>query len=81
MAPIPPSSRVYIGEVVHKAVVEVDEQGTVAAAATSVGMRATAMPGPRPQPIQMVVDHPFFFAIRDDATGEVLFLGTIRDPR
>lgn len=80
MAPIPPSPNVYIGEVVHKAVVEVDEQGTVAAAATSVGMRTTAMPGPRPQPVQMVVDHPFFFAIRDDATGEVLFLGSITNP-
>lgn len=81
MCPIPPSPNVFIGEVVHKAVVEVDEQGTVAAAATAVGMRATAMPGPRPQPVSMVVDHPFFFAIRDDVTREILFLGSITDPR
>lgn len=79
MAPIPPTPNVFIGEVVHKAVVEVDEQGTVAAAATSVGMRATAMPGP--QVVKMVVDRPFMFAIRDDVTGTVLFLGAITEPK
>lgn len=81
MAPIPPSPNVFIGEVLHKAIVEVDERGTVAAAATSVGMKTMAMPGPQPQHVRMVVDRPFFFAISDDVTGEVLFLGSITDPR
>lgn len=81
MCPIPPTPNVFIGNVKHKAVVEVDEVGTVAAAATSVGMVGTAMPGPQPPPIVMVVDHPFFFAIRDNMTQEILFLGSVADPR
>lgn len=81
MAPIPPSPNIFIGEVVHKAVVEVDEKGTVAAAATSVGMKTTAMPGPQPEPVKMIVDRPFMFAIQDSVTREVLFLGSINEPK
>jgi serpin B len=54
----------------------VDEDGTTAAAATSVGMQPTlAMP-----PFSMVVDRPFFCAIRDNTTGAVLFMGRMVDP-
>ena len=64
----------YIGEVLHKAVVEVNEEGTEAAAVTSVGVRATSLPP------QFTVDRPFFFAIRDNETKTVLFMGTVVDP-
>ncbi len=79
MCKIPPTPNVYIGEVVHKTYIDVNEKGTEAAAATSVGMRATAMPGPR-QIARMIVDHPFLLAIRDNETGEMLFVGAIANP-
>ena len=64
----------YIGEVLHKAVVEVNEEGTEAAAVTSVGIRATSAPP------AFIADRPFFFAIRDNETKTVLFMGTVVDP-
>lgn len=67
----------FIGEVIHKAILEVDEQGTVAAAATGMIMRSAAVA--RPGAV-MRVDHPFFLAIRDDSTGALLFTGAIRNP-
>jgi len=78
MCTIPPTPNVYIGEVVHKTYIDVNEKGTEAAAATSVGMRATAVgPGMTPR---MIVDHPFLLAIRDNETGEMLFVGAIVQP-
>jgi serpin B len=67
----------FIGEVVHKAWVAVDEEGTEAAAATAVIMVESAMPM---EPVEMVVDHPFLFAIRHRDTGTLLFLGQVVDP-
>jgi len=72
----PPSA--YISEVLHKTFVEVNEQGTEAAAATSVRMGLTSMA--RRRPFIMVVDRPFFCAIRDNQTGALLFMGAIVDP-
>lgn len=68
-----------IDDVVHQANITVDEHGTEAAAATAVMMRATS--APIADPIEMVVDRPFLFAIRDRATGTMLFLGRVTDPR
>jgi serpin B len=68
-----------IDQVKHKTFVEVNEEGTEAAAATSVGIVATSMP--MNEPFQMVVDRPFFCAIRDNQTGTVLFMGAIVDPK
>jgi serpin B len=62
--------------VIHKATMDVDEQGTVAAAATGIIMKSLARPVPR----VVRVDHPFFCAIRDDNTGELLFLGVVNHP-
>lgn len=74
LSPVP----LYIGRVKHKTFVKVDEEGTEAAAVTSVEMRLTAV---RPsQTFSMVVDRPFFCAIRDEKTGAVLFMGSIFDP-
>jgi serpin B len=66
-----------ISEVLHKAFVSVDEAGTEAAAATAVIMRETAMPG---QPVEVTLDHPFIFMIRDIETGAILFVGRVLNP-
>jgi len=70
-----------ISEVKHKTFVEVNERGTEAAAATSVGMALTAMPEREQERFRMVVDRPFFCAIRDNQTGTLLFMGTIVEPK
>jgi serine protease inhibitor len=70
-----PAGRAYISTVTHKSFVEVNEEGTEAAAATSVGVGATSI-GPPP----IVVDRPFLFAIRERHSGTVLFMGRIMDP-
>jgi serpin B len=71
-----------ISAAIHKAYIDVNEQGTEAAAATSVVMRATAarVPFPEPPPIVFRADHPFLFMIRDTKTGAILFLGRVTDP-
>src|SRR5262249_20231304 len=74
-AMVAPPTRAYIGDVKHKAFAEVNEEGTEAAAVTSVEMRTVSMI--QPQTFRMIVDHPFFFAIRDNRTGAVLFMGSI----
>jgi serine protease inhibitor len=78
-AMLKPPATAYISEVRHKAFAEVNEEGTEAAAVTSVEMRTTSL-GPPPKTFQMIVDHPFFFAIRDNQTGAVLFMGSIAEP-
>ena len=75
---LPPGASIKIDEVKHKAFVEVNEEGTEAAAATSVGMVLTSMTPKRT--FRMIVDRPFFCAIRDDRTGAILFMGSIVDP-
>ena len=70
----------FVSAVVHQANITVDEQGTEAAAATAVNGVAGAAPGTEPEPIEMDVDRPFFFAIRDTESGAVLFQGHINDP-
>jgi serpin B len=68
----------FITDVLHKAFVDVDEEGTEAAAATAVivGLKS-AMPQ---EPVEVVVDRPFMFLIRDIKTGAVLFVGRVMDP-
>jgi serpin B len=68
----------FISDVVHKAVVAVDERGTEAAAATAV-IVATAS-APVDQPLVFTVDRPFVFLIRDLQTGAVLFVGRVLNP-
>jgi len=68
----------YIGAVLHKATLDVNETGSTAAAATAVAHSAGIE---MPPPIQFTVDHPFLCAIRDDTTGTLLFIGAIRDPK
>jgi serpin B len=81
MFPVSAAANVFISNVKHKTFVEVNEQGTEAAAVTSVEVGVTAFePGPPPQRFSMIVDRPFFFAIRDDRTGLTLFMGSIVEP-
>ena len=72
-------NRLYISEVKHKAWAEVNEEGTVAAAVTSVGVSVTSVQQPR-EKFFMKVDRPFFFTIRDNRTGVVLFMGSVANP-
>jgi serpin B len=69
----------FISDVVHKAYVDVNEEGTEAAAATGVGMHALAVRRPEPVPV-FRADHPFIFLIRDTRSGSILFLGRLVDP-
>jgi serine protease inhibitor len=75
MAPLPQ----FIDRVLHKTALEVNEAGTEGAAATYIAPKAISPLNP-PEPYTMRVDRPFFLAIRDSVTGELLFMGTIIDP-
>jgi serpin B len=68
-----------ISEVLQSTYWKVDEEGAEAAAVTSTGIRATAIAHPE-QPFRMIVDRPFFCAIRDQRSGVLLFVGAIYDP-
>ncbi|HSW42454.1 MAG TPA: serpin family protein [Patescibacteria group bacterium] len=68
----------FIHEVVHQANIDVDEKGTEAAAATAVVIGVTS--APVDEPVTMLVNRPFVFALRDLETGAVLFLGRVTDP-
>jgi serpin B len=65
-----------ISRVKHRTFVKVDEEGTEAAAVTCVGMIDVALP----DEFEMRVDRPFIFAIRENHSGTVLFMGRITDP-
>lgn len=71
---------VYINDVKHKSYIDVNEEGTEAAAVTAVEMRTLSAPPPR-KTFRFVADRPFLFAIQDDRTGLLLFLGAIADPQ
>jgi serpin B len=66
-----------ISDVIHEAYIAVDEEGTEAAAATAVMMAGAAPPG---QQVELTIDRPFLFAVRDRETGAILFLGRVTDP-
>ncbi len=67
----------FIGAAMHKAFVQVNEEGTEAAAATGISIGVTSMPMP---PKAFRADHPFLFLIRENASGKILFMGRICDP-
>jgi serpin B len=78
MAPRKPGELLCIGAIFHKAFLSLDEEGTEAAAVTTVEVDhvETAM-----RPISVQVDHPFIFAVQHVPSGECLFLGRVTDPR
>ena len=67
----------FINAVIHKAFVDVNEEGTEAAAATAVTMRMTAVATPPPE---FRADHPFLFLIRHNPSGSILFIGRVINP-
>jgi serpin B len=72
--------RLFINTVIHLAKIDVNEEGTEAAAATVVGMSATVAMVAVPQPIEFRADHPFIFVLRQNSTGAILFIGRMSDP-
>ncbi len=71
------SRDLFISEVLHKAFVKVDEEGTEAAAATAVVMNLLSIPEP---PVEMNINKPFIFLIMDNSTDAILFMGRVMDP-
>ncbi len=69
----------YVKSVIHKAYVNVDEEGTEAAAATAIVIGITAVNPQRE--IVFKADHPFMFIIQDDKTGAILFIGKLGNPQ
>jgi serine protease inhibitor len=74
----PPPGWLRINDVEHKTYMKVDEEGTEAAAATSVGIVARAVINA--PPFEMIVDHPFFCAIVEQHSGAMLFAGVVTNP-
>jgi serpin B len=73
------SKGIFIGDVVHQAFIDVNEKGAEAAAATAVELKFGGKP-PLEQPVVFHADHPFFFIIRDNQSGSILFMGRLVDP-
>jgi serpin B len=69
----------WISAAIHKAYIDVNEEGTEAAAATGIVMRSMAMQREQPS-IVFRADHPFLFVIRDNRSGGILFMGRVSDP-
>lgn len=77
-----PEHGLFVGDVLHEALVEVDEEGTRAVAATVVAMEAgAAMPSERPFIPAFRADRPFLFLVRDTKSGAILFLGRVLEPK
>jgi serpin B len=68
--------QLYIGAVIHKSFISVDEAGTEAAAATAVVIFGVGLPDYR----EIIINRPFIYMIRDIKTGAILFLGRIKNP-
>lgn len=66
------SGNMWFTDTIHKTFISVDEKGTEAAAVTSIGIGGSALP---PEPIELKFNKPFYFAIRDNTSGEILFMG------
>jgi serine protease inhibitor len=75
---INPEGNLFISFVKHKTFVEVNEEGTEAAAVTIVGIDVTAYPGD--ETVHMYVDRPFIFAIREKTTNAIVFMGKVAEP-
>ena len=76
---IAPDGKLFVSDVIHKAFVAIDEEGTEAAAATAVIISTrTSVEMP---PVRFTADHPFVFAIRDTKSGRILFMGRVTNPK
>jgi len=75
---IKPESGIYISRVIHQTFIDVNEEGTEAAAATVVEMRDGAFPGGGP--LHFVADRPFIYVIKENSTGAIIFMGKVGKP-
>jgi serine protease inhibitor len=74
-------SNPFISSVKHSTFIDVQEEGTEAAAVTSIEVSVTSLDTSAPQPFEMKLDRPFFFIIADNQTGAILFMGSIYEPQ
>jgi len=81
MSPRLPDRYLFISEVIHKSWLDLDENGTEAAAATAVLMKVGSAMRQSAPPPEVRVDRPFFFALQHIETGVCLFVGRVVDPR
>ena len=73
-----PTPPIQVGRVIHQSFLEVNEEGSEAAAATAIGMEFTSI-GPS-RPTKITIDKPFLFMIREKHSGVILFMGQLTDP-
>lgn len=71
------TKKLFISRALHQSYVEVNEEGTEAAAATAIFVELTAIP---PEPKEFIADHPFVFLIQHEETGAVIFMGKVMNP-
>ncbi len=76
---INPQKLLYISRVIHQTFIDVNEEGTEAAAATIVEMKENSSAGGG-SPISFIVDRPFIFVVRENSSGALLFMGKVSDP-
>lgn len=74
------SHPLYVGDVVHKAFIDVHEKGTEAAAATGVAMPGAEGIEPPVEDVTFIADHPFIYVIRANGSGDILFMGRVENP-
>ncbi|CAM8979276.1 unnamed protein product [Rhodiola kirilowii] len=80
MVYLPPGEDLYVSEIFHKSFIEVNEQGTEAAAVTAAVCIGIVCVRPIRKTIDFVADHPFLFVIREDTSGMVMFIGHVLNP-
>ncbi|CAN6896942.1 unnamed protein product [Brassica oleracea var. botrytis] len=72
------AENLYISSILHKAFIEVDEEGTEAAAVSFADLlTCSACQSRKPD---FIADHPFMFTVREDKSGVVVFMGQVLDP-
>jgi serpin B len=80
MVESPINQDLYVSNIFHKSFIEVNEEGTIAAAEALLSVACCEMPDVDDSLIEFVADHPFWFMIREDLSGTILFIGQVLNP-